>query len=232
MPLVPTFLQVDRGEMLWTDLHFNPRVIVIRKGVFSCLVHVDRGRDEVPLALYGAGIAIGMAELFVPDAPQKRDVAMSSMYYLRSVFAGEICVFPAGIIRKALEIELPERARAIISCALTNQFAAACTLAKIVSYPSPRDRIISLLMLLKDMSGRGEKSDDTLRITHEEIARLVAFDRVSTTRALHKLRDEGAIELGYKSIKVLARTDHDEALADAVEVKFYTTAESRAGGGR
>ena len=110
MPLVPTFLQVDRGEMLWTDLHFNPRVIVIRKGVFSCLVHVDRGRDEVPLALYGAGIAIGMAELFVPDAPQKRDVAMSSMYYLRSVFAGEICVFPAGIIRKALEIELPERA--------------------------------------------------------------------------------------------------------------------------
>lgn len=52
--LIPSVLQIKKGDILWTDLHFDPRVLIIRKGIFACMVHADREKEEVPpLAVWG-----------------------------------------------------------------------------------------------------------------------------------------------------------------------------------
>ena len=92
--LIPSVLQIKKGDILWTDLHFDPRVLIIRKGIFACLVHADREKEEVPLSLSGAGIAVGFGELYAPATVPSRasggreSVPMSSTYYLRALLMG------------------------------------------------------------------------------------------------------------------------------------------------
>lgn len=225
--LTPSIIKVEKNGILWTDLHFDPKVLIVRKGVFACIIHAEREREEVPLGLYGAGIALGMGELFVPepiptfDTSSRDIIPMSSMYYMKSLFEGEICSLPANIVSQLLEEKPPVVANQIMSCVLTNQFCSVSTMMKVVSHQSLQDRIISLLLFFREMASRNEPDIKTFHITHSELSMLVASDRVSTTRALHKIRNEGYIDLGYKSITLLPSIlDRVDLLTDA-RTEFY-----------
>ena len=61
-----------------------------------------------------------------------------------------------------------------------------------------------------------------MNATHEEVASLVASDRASVTRALRKLKEDGLVELGYKSIRMTgALLDRSGACSD-VHVNFQS----------
>lgn len=225
--LTPSVLEINKNDILWTDLHFDPRVLIVRKGVFSCMVHADRDKEEVPLSLYGAGIAVGMGELYAPAAVPSRAsggqevVPMSSTYYLRAIFNGEICSLPAGVVRQLLESLPPRAVNQILSCVLTNSFCSATTMMKVVSHQSLQDRLIALLLFFKEMANRSGNEVDTFHVTHEELSHLVASDRVSTTRALHRIRDLGLIEIGYKAIKLLPAIMERTDLVNDAATEFY-----------
>lgn len=225
--LTPSVIQIKKNDILWTDLHFDPRVLIIRKGVFSCMVHADRDKEEVPLALYGAGIAVGVGELYAPAAVPSRAsggqevVPMSSTYYLRSLFDGEVCSLPAGVVRQVLESQPPRVVNQILSCVLTNQFCSATAMMKVVSHQSLQDRLIALLLFFKEMASRSGNEVNTFHVTHEELSHLVASDRVSTTRALHRIRDLGLIEIGYKAIKLMPAIMERADLVSDAATEFY-----------
>ena len=53
------------------------------------------------------------------------------------------------------------------------------------------------------------------------MARLVACDRASTTRALHKMEQDGVIELGYRCIRILPALNNLDALAADACAQFH-----------
>ena len=199
-PLFPLVRAVDKGEMIWTTLRFESQVVVVREGVF---VSIGTGEQQegVPSALLGKGNAVGLAEAYVPSE-------VSEYYHIRNLIKGEICILPAKAVRRKLE-ELPQTtSHRIICCSFISQSISSFTQTKIVSKKSLYERILALLLYLQDMTGRQERGHETLEVTHEEISMLVASDRASVTRVLHKMSDDGILSIGYKSI-----TLHNENLA-------------------
>lgn len=192
-PLFPLVIDVEKDGMLWTDLRFEQRVFVARKGVFASMVYADE-KGEFPFALYGRGIAIGMAELYAP-----RGVA--DMYHLRAIVPGSICSVPAKSLRRRIEgLDNPLSQTMLVNC-LTNQSAAAFVQSRIMSKSVLWDRVATMLLCLHGLVSRERCADDDgLGITHGDVAFLVGSDRVSVTRVLHRMRDEGLIDMGYKRI--------------------------------
>ena len=61
------------------------------------------------------------------------------------------------------------------------------------------DRIAILLARLDQLVAREGRGMDELRLSHADIAGLIAADRVSVTRALRKMEEDGQVSLGYRS---------------------------------
>lgn len=213
-PLFPTMLDVEKGEMLWTDMRFEQRVFVIKSGVFICMAQETK-EGELPYAIYGSGIAIGAMELYVP-----REISAS--YYLRALLPGRVCSLPLDAVKRSLDATGPERAQMVVNGALLNQSRAMFSQVKVVARQSLRDRIILQLLTIYDVASRGGKEMRTLKITHEELAYLVGSDRVSVTRVLDTLRDEGYISLGYVSITINDSLLELEEVNEEARATFYT----------
>lgn len=191
-PLFPTITSIGKGEMLWTNLRFENRIFIIHDGVFVTIGHTEQ-ENEVPFALFGKGVAIGIGELYAPEE-------LGGSYYVRNLLPGRVCSVPGNPVKARLESMQNPYSQKVLSCALLNQSTSAFTLSKIIAKRALYDRILALLLYLRDLTGRTGKEMSTFGITHEEIAMLVHSDRVSTTRVLHKMRDDGLIDIGYKSI--------------------------------
>lgn len=191
-PLFPTIATVEKDELIWTNLRYENRVHIIQSGVFTCMAHCE-SENEIPFALFGKGNIVGAVELYAPRS-------MSSDYHVRTLIPGKVCSVSAKALKRKMEELSPEHAQRIMCCAFASQSASAFTQSKVISSRSLYERVLTLFLHLGDLIHRSEEEGSTFAITHEEIALLVASDRVSVTRVLHKMRDEGIIKLGYKSI--------------------------------
>lgn len=78
------------------------------------------------------------------------------------------------------------------------QFVALLERARM--HPSPELVAFGLASLLEP--GLGPCSDDRVCISQEELAQLCGVSRQVASRELHKLMDEGVIEIGYGAIQV------------------------------
>lgn len=193
-PLFPAVINVESEELIWTNLRFENRVYIIQSGVLACMGHSEAG-EEIPFALFGRGNAIGLIDIYAPSS-------VSGDYHIRTIVPGKICSVPAKALRRRLE-SLPQgHTQKILACAHASESSSAFTQTKILFRKSLQERIIALLLHLRELVQRSGRDLSVLKITHDEIALLVLSDRVSTTRVLHKMRDEGIIDLGYKSISI------------------------------
>lgn len=193
--LFPSIVEVDKGDLLWTNLRHEHRVFVISSGVYSCIAHLDQHWD-MPFALYGSGSAIGLAELYTPSE-------MADMYHMETIVPGQTCVFLAKPLRHHLEkLETPRR-EMVLSRALVNMSSAALIQSMIVSPPRIYDRVALLLATTRELAAQGSAAPDVLSLTHDKIAELSKADRVSVTRVLKTLEAEGLVELGYRQIRIL-----------------------------
>lgn len=191
-PLIPVVSEVKNGELLWTNLKRENRVHVIQSGVFVSMGYTEQD-DALPFAIFGRGIAIGIAELYASEE-------LSNTYYIRNLIPGKICSLSTSAIKRKLENYPASYGQRVLSCALVNQTSSAFTQTKIVSRQSLYNRIVMLLLHLRDLTGRTGLAQTEFAITHEEIATLISANRVSTTRVLSKMHRDGVIDLGYKSI--------------------------------
>lgn len=212
-PLFPTIVELAPGELLWTDLRFEQRAFVLQSGIFACISNLEQGR-EIPLALLGSGHTAGLAELYIP-----REIA--STYYLRALTNGRACSFPAKALRRHLE-SLPSATVAnLVSRTLINLSSASYAQIKMLSKPLASDRITMLLARLKELSSQEGRDLTQVRLTHSDIAALISSDRVSVTRALHKMEESGLVELGYRSLQITETLDAQEELVDDSHGEFH-----------
>ena len=211
--LYPVITEVGVGELAWADLRHEQRVFVIKQGIFACMTDLEQNR-EVPFALYGCAYGIGHAELYIP-----RQIA--SAYFLRALTPGVVCSFSAKSLKHHLEA-LPGAVLAeLLSCSLINLSAASHTQARIVSQARLYDRIVLLLIRLKELMLRDGGTGDSIALTHGQIASLVAADRAATTRALRKVEEDGLVELGYRSLRILDAVDALVASTPASRTEFH-----------
>lgn len=193
-PLLPNILPAEKGDILWLSQRYERRVYIVRDGIFVCFAYCNEECD-MPFALFGRGIGTGLAELYLPQR-------LSEPYYLRALFPGHICSLPAKPLKRRLEA-LPNHSGLKIMCYnFMSQFTSVLTQSRIISYKSLYDRVLLLFMSLKDLVERTGQDATRFGITHEEISKLVASERVSVTRVLHKMQDESLIELGYKTVTI------------------------------
>lgn len=191
---MPAVMEYDKGDLLWTDRRYERHVFVIREGVVSCKAHVDSD-GEAPFTLYGAGIGVGIADLYVPRAN-------ASSYHLHAIVPGRICSLPSKALRRHLEALGEDWQQRILAASLYNQSTGALIQSMISSRPLLGQRLAMLLTGLQSLAARGKTELETLNATHDELSALVLSDRASVTRALHHMEEEGLVELGYRSVRI------------------------------
>ena len=207
-PVYPTILAVDQGEIVWADQRFEQRAFVIQEGVFSCVDNPERG-DEAAFAVFGCGDSAGLAELYV-------DRSIASMYYLRALTAGRLCSLPAKALRHSLEVLPAGQAQRILGCAYLNSAGALFFQTRMMAKVKTGERIALLLARIDELLAREGRALGELALSHGDIAALVGSDRVSTSRALRRMEQEGLVKLGYRSVRLTEtfRTlDHPELAA-------------------
>lgn len=191
--LYPTVLAVEQGEIVWADQRFEQRVFVIQEGVFACIDNPERG-DEAAFAIFGCGDSAGLAELYV-------DRGIASTYYLRALAVGRVCSLPAKALRHALEALPAARAHRMLGCAYLNSAGALFFQTRMMAKVKTGERIALLLARVDELLGREGRRLEGLTLSHGDIAALVGSDRVSTTRGLHRMEQDGLVELGYRSVR-------------------------------
>ncbi len=192
--LMPAVIAFDKGDLLWTDHRYERHVFIVREGVLSCMAHVDPD-GEAPFTLYGAGIGVGIADLYVPHTD-------ASTYHLHAIVPGRICSLPSKALKRHLEALGGDGQQKILAASLYNQSTGALFQSMISSRPLLCQRLAMLLLCLQALAARGGTRIDELRVTHDELASRVLSDRASVTRALHQMEAQGLVELGYRSVLV------------------------------
>lgn len=193
-PLYPKVKQVAAGQVVWSDLRFEQHVTVFRDGVFALAMSEMGSEGEVPVSLLGPGDSAGLAELYIPRE-------LGDYYHLDVLCPGSLCSFPAKPFRRAFEtLPSPEREKTL-ACALVNPTSAQYSQVKMLSRTRVCDRIVMLLARIAELAARSGRAVHEASLSHEQIARLVASDRVTVTRALHKLEEDGLVELGYRCVR-------------------------------
>lgn len=192
--IMPAVVAFDKGDLLWTDHRYEHHVFVVRSGVLSSMAHVEPD-GEVPFTLFGAGIGIGIADLYVPydDA---------NNYHLHALVPGRICSLPSKPLKRCLEGLEANGVQKILAASLYNQASGSLMQSVIASRPLLCERIAMLLTGLKVIAERAGTEMGCARITHDEIASLVLSDRASVTRVLHQMEEKGLVRLGYRSIEI------------------------------
>ena len=185
----------------------------MRSGFFSCVANLEND-NEAPFALLGCGHSVGLNELYIP-----REIGRN--YYRKALSHCMLCSFPAKPLRRQIESAPAPWSLGAISCALTNLSSASYAQAKTVAQPLLANRIAMVLLHLRELTSREERELNEVQLTHEELACLIACDRASTTRALHKMEQEGLIELGYRCIRILPALNNLDALAADACAQFH-----------
>ena len=215
-PLYPMMAQVEPGGLVWVDLRYEQRVLGIRDGVFACITDLTQ-ENESPFSLCGAGNVTGLAELYI-----QRE--FTSTYYLRALTPATVCSFSAKALRHRLESLASASSHKILSCTLMNLVAAAYSQSRVMANMRLSDRICALLVRLKELLERDGGGVRPVSLTHGDIAALVASDRASVTRALHKVEQDGYIELGYRTLTLTDKVSELAVSHPDVQTAFHVPA--------
>ena len=100
--------------------------------------------------------------------------------------------------------EFPELAVALLRITAMKQRVLGIR-AQYLASPKPESRIAELLHRLGELYGTAEGTSTVIGIslTHEQIAAMTGTSRVTVTRALKRLRDEGIVEIKGKQLRIL-----------------------------
>lgn len=189
--LQPALAEVPKDDLVWVNWRNEHRVIIIKSGLFA-VVSAAEDDGEV-FAVYGSGYCCGLAELYI-------DESVSYTYYLKALTDCTVCSFPANALRHRIEALPPSAANRVLASSLTNWSAATFQMQKLRSQSRKTERMALLLRYIREQSGRLGNPLSVIRLSHDELARLLGADRASVTRALHSLEQDGLISLGYKTV--------------------------------
>ncbi|HIJ65103.1 MAG TPA: Crp/Fnr family transcriptional regulator [Candidatus Hydrogenedentes bacterium] len=118
--------------------------------------------------------------------------------YAEAMEASILCLMRADDFRRVAR-DQGEISLALARCLCRRAVEVENVLAETV-FKSVRNRVAAGLLRLYR---RAPRNEDTLRITHQEIASLIGSTRETTTAVLHGLREEGIVEVANRRLRVL-----------------------------
>jgi CRP/FNR family transcriptional regulator, cyclic AMP receptor protein len=197
-----TFL--DEGDILYTPKEGTERLFILKQGRVQ-LYELDESGDEITLSVVEDGNVFG--EMALTGQSLKG-------LYVRSLTPSTV----VSLRREELEyliMNTPEVGLRLVRELAQRLHASEARYADIVGKDVP-ERLATLILTLVD--SEGVVSSDSYRIpthyTHEQLASMIGCKRVAVTRALSKLREDGAVELEDRRI-VVKDIDALKELAEA-----------------
>lgn len=126
-----------------------------------------------------------------------------------AIETAEVAVFDAADMTEVFR-EFPDLAVALLRITSMKQRVLGIR-AQYLASPKPETRIAELLNRLAELYGTAVDGGTAigLALTHQQIAAMTGASRVTVTRTLKRLRDDGVIEIKGKQLRIL---DHSRLL--------------------
>lgn len=187
---------VRKGEYLYHQGDSDSHFYFIARGRFQISATREDGSEFV-LEIMGQWAVCGEGSAFDGSPRFSSAVALED---------SEVIGFDAARMTEAFR-ELPELAVALLRITGMKQRVLGIR-AQYLASPRPESRIAELLYRLAELYGSTEGGSTLIGIslTHEQIAAMTGTTRVTVTRALKRLRDDGIIELSNKQLRILDRS--------------------------
>ena len=165
-------------------------VFAIRKGLVAPFTLSETGRETI-LGLLGQGQMFGQGGLFAAEARPFAALTCTE---------AELCRFPTRDLEELIKTD-PKLAERVIGSLADSLWEAARQL-EIQNQPLARNRIRALLESAAGQLG-GQLEEGGLPLTHEQLAYMAGVNRVTVTRALRELEEEGFVRRERGRVQVV-----------------------------
>jgi global nitrogen regulator NtcA len=205
-PAMPTLLDViralagsssetiERGKTIFFPGDPAERVYLLRRGAVR-LSRVYESGEEITVALLRENSLFGVLSLLTGQRSDR-------FYHAIAFTRVELVTAPATSVRRAIEQDAS--VGLLLLQGLSSRILQTETMIETLTHRDMSSRLVSfLLVLCRDF---GVPSNDgitiDLRLSHQAIAEAIGSTRVTITRLLGDLRNEGLVQIDRKKITV------------------------------
>lgn len=179
--------QFEQGQTLYQHGDPPDGLYGLASGILEIQIPLNAD-EQITIHRAEPGFWIGESAIL---ARTSRSITVVAAVRSRAFF------IPAAAMRAALE-EQPEFWYAFFELSHINATRAVGTLAEVLSR-SPQERLARMLLRLADRDGK-------VNATQEDLSRLIGMTRSSVRRILGDLIDSGAVETGYRNLRIVDRS--------------------------
>ena len=179
-------LKFHKGDIISSDYEQERSIYIIVSGIGISNYYLESG-EEITMCLMGKG------QTFGEGFPFNGDFSIS----LHALTDITVCKLSADYLLNGGS----ETLNNVILAGLNN-YRAFARQVWIMNAQRIYERIKRILIVLTKLND-WENNKVPLIISHADLALLINTDRPSVTRTLHKLEEEGFVELGYQQVEII-----------------------------
>ena len=185
---------VERGKTIFFPGDPAERVYLLKRGAVR-LSRVYESGEEITVALLRENSLFGVLSLLTG---QKSDRFYHSIAFTRV----DLISAPATSVRQAIEKDA--RVGLLLLQGLSSRILQTETMIETLTHRDMSSRLVSfLLVLCRDFGMPGTRGITIdLKLSHQAIAEAIGSTRVTITRLLGDLRNDGLVEIDRKRITV------------------------------
>jgi CRP/FNR family transcriptional regulator, global nitrogen regulator len=185
---------IERGKTIFFPGDPAERVYLIRRGAVR-LSRVYESGEEITVALLRENSLFGVLSLLTGQRSDR-------FYHAIAFTRVEMVSAPATSVRKAIEEDAS--VGLLLLQGLSSRILQTETMIETLTHRDMSSRLVSfLLVLCRDFGVPGSTGITIdLRLSHQAIAEAIGSTRVTITRLLGDLREEGLLQIDRKKITV------------------------------
>ncbi len=185
---------VERGKTIFFPGDPAERVYLLKRGAVR-LSRVYESGEEITVALLRENSLFGVLSLLTG---QKSD----RFYHAIAFTSVDLISAPATSVRQAIEKDA--RVGLLLLQGLSSRILQTETMIETLTHRDMSSRLVSfLLVLCRDFGMPGTRGITIdLKLSHQAIAEAIGSTRVTITRLLRDLRNDGLVEIDRKRIIV------------------------------
>jgi len=205
-PVSPTLLEVirglagsnsetiERGKTIFFPGDPAERVYLLRRGAVR-LSRVYESGEEITVALLRENSLFGVLSLLTGQRSDR-------FYHAIAFTRVELVMAPATSVRRAIEQDAS--VGLLLLQGLSSRILQTETMIETLTHRDMSSRLVSFLLVLCRDFGVPSQEGITidLRLSHQAIAEAIGSTRVTITRLLGDLRNEGLVQIDRKKITV------------------------------
>lgn len=186
----PHHRKLGKGDLIWRDEEKTDCIIVICAGLAAASWYSREGGERI-LRILGKGQTIGHTAL---------STSSKHPAVLRACTELEICEYPREELERLMWDD-KEVAKHLIRSLIEN-YRDLEQQVKLLSITSASKRVRLALLILGEQFGGDAKDEVELPLTHNDLAALMGLNRVTISRALGELEDQGVVKRGHGNLTV------------------------------